>query len=217
MPSYERNRHTSSYSTHASKRFAKVKRVLLPAGKFCALVVCSALLSSWMQQQWNVGEGKSKLSALKRYGRKNAAVPEGETTASTESSDPTPVVGKMEDLYRKHLEEIFHTLRTNPSVRMVKMKMPALILNYQRNLASLDDGSTLRLQAKGSEVPVIAISLTSRRFLEQMLITYIDPKTIPPRLISSTTLPFNPKMLPQFLIVPDLSGGNANAFVFEKK
>lgn len=211
----DRHRLTSSFS---SRRVSKAKKILLPAGKFCALVICSALLSFWMQQQWTVGDARTKNATLKRYSRKNAATAESTDGATSETPDPAiSSVGKMEDLYRKHLEEILHTLRANPSIRMVKLMLPNLILNYQRNLASLEDGSTLRLQARTTEIPVLAISVGSRRLLEQMLITYIDPRTIPPRVIDGSNLPFNPKMLPQFLLVPDLSSTNAAMYTFEKR
>jgi hypothetical protein len=86
---------------------------------------------------------------------------------------------------------------------------------YQRNVASSEDGGALRLSARAELLPMIAVSVGARRFLDQSLVTYIDPHSIPARVFSTAKLPFSLATLSNFLLIPDLSGPNAGYFAFE--
>jgi hypothetical protein len=200
--------------THSSTHWKEDLRRLV---NFSATVVLSALLSLWLQHQMREFRVTNHpVSRPSEPVSETQTTPE-ESLADTNSPEPPSsfTVGKMEDLYRKHLEEILHTLRSHPAVRLVKMRLPKSLLNYQRNIASAEDGGTLRLSARAELIPMIAVSQGARRFLDQSLVTYVDPHTIPARMFSTAKLPFSLSALNNFLLIPDLSGPNAGYFTFE--
>jgi len=183
--------------------------------KFTLTVICSSLLSIWLQKEWRLlpPTGKKPVAETGKKSSRSSATSDSD---SERSSAQVPV-GKMEDLYRKHLQEILHTLRTNSSVRMVKLRLPNSVLKFQRNLASASDGDSFRLEGRTDEIPFIAVSMSAQKFLDQMAVSYIHPKSLPPGLINSSRLPFNSSALTQFLLLPDLSGNNAAFFTFERE
>jgi len=125
---------------------------------------------------------------------------------------------ELSEFYGKYLDEVFKTLRQDRRVRMVKLDVPNTILNYQRFLASQGDkGANLKLLGRGTVIPVIAVSRGLQNYLEEMRVTYVDPKSLPANVIENNQLALGKDMLSQFLLVPDLSGANARHFYFSRR
>jgi hypothetical protein len=174
--------------------------------RFAATVVCSALLSVWIdhkvvsvRRHWGLRESPDSPAQIQPYQPSRGGNPAGET----------------EVLYAKHLVEILRVLRADRSIRMIRLEVPSTVLNYQRGLASREDGSTMRLKGRTGHVPIFAVSRSSKKYLEENLVTYIDPYALPHDLVEGLSLPFDHTQLSHFLLVPDLSGTNASSFVIQ--
>lgn len=187
-----------------SERHKKVTREL---GRFLLTVLCSSLLTLWLQSTWG-----------NFFKRSTASV--RQTAKPTPNPKSDVPVGKMEDLYRKHLEEIVHTLKAQGGEKIADVSMSSVILKYQRNLASNRDGSAFFLDARTDEAPFMAVSKESRRFLDQMLVVYVVPQDLPPGLIKEALRgpnSINPEVLNDTILIPDLTGDNAAFYSFEKR
>ncbi len=110
--------------------------------------------------------------------------------------------------YKKYQEEVLRTLRAEPRIQMVKLRMPSSVLSYRRGIATNNPGEMLWLQGRNTTIPIIAVSKNSQRFLDQMRIDYIDPSKFPSGTLARIALPFAEKDLQRFVLIPDLSGDN---------
>jgi len=187
-------------------RSEKHKKWVVEGGRFSATVIASALLAIWLPHAW-----RGFTTTVKRATRSTEG---DENRLPSATRRPVPV-GKIEDLYRKHLEEIFRSLDAHGSVTMVKVRLPVNLLRYQQNPATSEGGRALRLEGEANTIPFVAVSVTARKFLDQMLVTYVDPQKLPPQFIPDKLLPFKSSLLSQFILVPDLSGDNAAYFSFD--
>lgn len=203
-----------SYSLERTTKRFRLPRGWRPFWRWLGQLTLTVLLSSfgsaWLVRHWSWLRGRPEKPAS------TAKATEPVKRVVT-APKPTVAVGKTEALYRQHLEEIFRTLRGQPTVQMVKMDIPSSILSFQRSPASHDDGTTFHLTGTEKTIPVVAVSYRARSFLEQMFVTYIDPKHFNRKTMESIQTPFPRNKLKEFLLVPDLSGDNAARFVFEKK
>jgi hypothetical protein len=195
--------HISSF--WRSEKHRKIAREL---GRFGLTVVMSSVLTIWIQRGWRGPDSNSRLSKSTSRSR------------TPSSANPQVPVGKTEDLYRRHLEEIVHTLKSQGGERMADTILPSVILKYQRNVATNRDGSSFQLDSQSDEAPFMAVSKKAKRFLNQMLVIYIEPADLPPGLLEGGLkhpLPFSTSVLQDIILVPDLTGNNAAFFTFEKR
>lgn len=115
-------------------------------------------------------------------------------------------LGRMENLYRQHLEEVIQLIRSKPQYRMLALELPASALSFQRGIASAREGTAFHLQTKESRFPVLAISKSARPLLDQMVVDYIIPSSLPRKALEGALLPFHVQKLEEYLLVPDLTG-----------
>lgn len=142
-----------------------------------------------------------------------------EAAHDTSQAPPGPGarrVGDLEEQYRKHLEETFAILRTQQAVQMIKCKVPGSILHFQRQTASADE-APVNLRGRVPQIPVVAVSRTTRNFLNQTLIIYVDPLSLPAKVLNSLELPFRRTLVSKYLLVPDLSGKNVTLYSFQRR
>ena len=188
-------------------RRQQIKLALTHGTKFLVTVLCSVGATLWVEHSLIQ---KGYFAGLTGKSETKTKAPQVTGTGEAWSVE-------LGDFYSEYLDEVLKTLRANRSVRMAKMEFPNTILSYQRNLATQEKGGTsLRLQARGKSIPVIAVSRSSKSFLEEMRVTYIDPLTFPTHLISAGSLAVSGAALKQFLLIPDVSGTNARKFLFGK-
>ncbi len=196
-------------------RSDKHRKWVVEGTRFTLTVIASSLLAIWLPHQW-----RNLVRALERANRSEASSSApGENNQSllpAEARRPVPV-GKMEDLYRKHLEEIFRTLEARQSVKIIRMRLPVSILKYQQNAANPKNEKGVLLQGVSFQVPIAAVPISAKSFLEQMLVTYIDPQKLPSEYIPEQMLPFKEALIGNFVLVPDLTGDNAAYFSFDSK
>ncbi len=182
--------------------------------RFGATVLCSALAAIWIEHQyphwkrvWQAHTGARKLLSFQ-----NTRPP-----VSPQSLGTPPRSRNLGDHYSRYLEEALPLLRSDSSVRMVKMEMPGGILTYQQSVALRGEGSMVRLQATGSRIPVFAVSKSAKEFLSTMRITFIDPSSVPAEMLKGATPLGENTLKSGFLLVPDVSGSSARYFAFSKR
>lgn len=168
------------------------------AGRLIVTVICSVLVTVWVQAT----KEESRLSAKR-------------SKAETTSFVPTESWNKeLNEFYSTYLAEVLRALRADRSLRLVKVEIPAGTLSYQRNVAATEaGGESFRLQPRAKRIPVIAVSRTAKDFLDEMRVTYIDPKSLPEKLLkgSAPALAWN-----DYLLIPDVTGSHAKRFHFGK-
>ncbi|MEZ4749112.1 MAG: hypothetical protein R3B54_00385 [Bdellovibrionota bacterium] len=109
-------------------------------------------------------------------------------------------------VYREHLEKTLSKLRRIQYYRMVRVDLPANVLEYQTQ-------GSKKISAKSSgSVSFIAVSKDLSTYLTEKNITFIEAKRIPSRLIAGTTVPLTEKTFKQTLLIPDVTGERASAF-----
>jgi hypothetical protein len=178
--------------------------------RFSVTVACAAMLSVWIQTK--LSNRRSHPIAVAQVPPHRAGFGHGYSVHRPISEGPSD---ELSDFYSKYLDEVLKTLRADRRVRMVRLELPNAVLNYQRFLASQpESGSSMRLLGRGDSIPVIAVSRGSKDFLEEMRVTYVDPKSLPAQLLESKELPLGASAIQQYLLVPDLSGANAQRFYF---
>lgn len=117
--------------------------------------------------------------------------------------------------YSHYLKGIFKTLRAERKIRMVNLELPASILS-RRQVAD-EARSDFEIIARAEEIPVVAVSRNAKRFLEQMRVVTIDPNSLPPEVLLGLTGPLSGENLKRFVLIPDVSRANGQAFVIKSR
>ena len=191
-----------------------IKDFIIESTRFTATVLFAAILSVWLQNHLSrLPSGAiAKSQEIPQVSSPQVSPIEEASTADA----PEP----QEDLngfYARYLEDVLKTLRADRKVRMVRLELPNVVLNYQRFLASQETESGLRLQGRAATIPFIAVSRGSKPFLDEMKVAYVDPKVLPPRLIDPSSVVLSRSALQKYLLIPDLSGTGSLKYFFARR
>ncbi|MCB0416288.1 MAG: hypothetical protein H6617_06035 [Bdellovibrionaceae bacterium] len=192
--------------------FGAFGRLLARTGRFAFTVFCAGLVSAWWHPQLqqinkslagfvetSVQLGATLVSAL--HEEKDSWLSFGAIGTWSGISGPSD-----SSTYRTHLEKTLSRLRRIQYYRMVRVDLPASVLEYQ-------DGGSRRISARRSgSVSFIAVSKDLDMYLREKNITFIEAKRIPSRLVAGISVPLTEKTFKQTLLIPDVTGERADTF-----
>jgi len=185
----------------------RTKAFLGAFGRFVLLAICAGAVASWLSNG-------AAVSGLSRWLR-----PARDTRRSVAAR--IPVLGvvsrdRLVEHYSRYLTESLGSLRADRAVLMVRLEVGNDVLKYQQNPVIQNAGASYRLISKGERVPIIAVSRVAHEFLEQMRITYVDPRDLPEDLLEEAMPSLPVAKLRTMLFVPEVSGARASLFEFNR-
>ncbi|MCB0404837.1 MAG: hypothetical protein KDD51_08625 [Bdellovibrionales bacterium] len=179
--------------------------------RFAFTVFCAGLIAAWWHPQFerlnqrlagfvetSVQLGATLVSAL--HEEKDSWLSLGSLGSWSKMTGPTEA-----DVYRSHLEKTLTRLRRIQYYRMVRVELPARVLEYQTG--------SRRISAKSNRpIAFIAVSKDLATYLQEKNISFIEAKRLPERLIAGLDVPLAAKTFKQTLLIPDVTGERVNAF-----
>lgn len=103
--------------------------------------------------------------------------------------------------YERYLDEIFHTLRLEKRVHLIRLDLPGSMTAVSRRLSNTDHRRNVTLHSQGT-IQVMAVSKNAKGFLDRMRVLYWDPSDLPQGSLQRASLPMPIEGLQRYVLVP---------------